>query len=203
MTDPSPPSPTPGSGAAAGPSRRRWPIFDLVFGILLPILCAIADRCIFAGARIWDVSWPGFFQGLPENLQPFAYGAIGTEVLVLALWISFGRSSSWWGGPAGVILLFGALGSFFLGIICIPICFFGILTLNSVFIGSGLLVFSIVCLVSLFASRVFYRRAFEAMRSGTAEAIRDEDPGSDGSGQDQAYPSSASSGPQTASTSST
>lgn len=108
---------------------RRQVAFDVIFGIVLPVICLAFDPIVFR-------------RGFPfgSGLHPFAtaaYAFIGFEMAVLAAWLflqpRLGRSAAYFAGP----LLAGFLPSLTLGILISPLSVIGIF-----YLGIGLLGFT-------------------------------------------------------------
>src|SRR5918911_1676949 len=95
-------------------------IFDVVVGIMLPILCLVFDPIVFRGGF-------GHEGGILKQYQLFAYTVIALEVLTLALWLALGaRAGTWLSAIAG-ILLAGALFSFIIAVVILPFSIFGLI----------------------------------------------------------------------------
>jgi hypothetical protein len=103
------------------PPTAAQTVWDVLFGVALPLGCLIGDRILFSNAR--DI-----FQGSVFGpLQVFAYGFILTEVALLGLWIllrrRLGRSAAYFTGP----LLSGWLFSLVTGLLLFPFSLVGLL----------------------------------------------------------------------------
>lgn len=110
---------------APGVTLRRW-IFDLLFGVVGPLLCLIFDPAVFKGEM----------GGLMSLVRVFAYTSIGIGLVTLTIWLVFGTRFQWGRSIIAGILMFGALFAFLLGLVMLP------LTILGVFIaGIGLLGF--------------------------------------------------------------
>ena len=69
-----------------GPRTSNQTIFDVAFGIVLPLFCFKFDPLVFTG---------GVGEGpLLENYQLFAYMFSGLEMVALAFWLVRGLRSS-------------------------------------------------------------------------------------------------------------
>jgi hypothetical protein len=130
----------------------KKPVFDLIFGVVGPILCFVFDPIIFRA---------GAFPGPPliPELQVWVYLISGAEILTLLLWLGLRDSL-----PAKRFLG-GAL------------CAGGILCL---LIGIGLLPFSVMGLVfgigifgftPFFTALVYLRNGYQAIRSEQSEFV--------------------------------
>ena len=94
--------------------------FDVIVGIILPILCLIFDPIVFRH---------GFRNegGILKNFQLFAYTVIALEVLTLAIWLVWGKRAGTWSSAIGGILLAGALFSFVIAVVILPLSLMGLL----------------------------------------------------------------------------
>jgi hypothetical protein len=108
-----------------GTATRPQIIFDLVVGIILPILCLIFDPIVFRGSF-------GFGGGLLKSFQLFAYAVIGLEVLTLGLWLMWGEWAGAWRSAIGGVLLAGAFFSFLIAIILLPFSLMGLAWIQQV-----------------------------------------------------------------------
>jgi hypothetical protein len=101
-------------------ATRPQVTFDVIVGIILPLVCLIFDPIVFRdGFR----GGGGFLR----NFQLFAYIVIGLEVLTLAVWLVWGARAGAWSSAIGGILLAGALFSLVIGIILLPLSLMGLL----------------------------------------------------------------------------
>ena len=124
----------------------RQIIFDVVAGILLPILCLVFDPIVFRGS------------GLLAECRALAYIAIGFGVLTLTLWLALGAQIKQWVSIIAGILLFGALFAFAIGVILLPLSLLELRVVVGVF---GFAPF--------FTSFVFLRNWFRAFRQADAQ----------------------------------
>lgn len=82
-----------------GEPTARQTVYDVVFGILMPVICLVADPIVFAGTN-----------RLLNHYRWLAYSTIGGEMLILALWLllrrRLGSASLFFAGPllAGGVL---------------------------------------------------------------------------------------------------
>lgn len=120
---------------------RKQRIFDGVSGILLPLVCLLAD--------------PGVFRGW--SYRPVVYSFILTEIAILGAWLILQRrlqgSSLFFAGP----LVAGGGFALALGVALLPLSLFGLLLLI------GLLGFS-----PFFTAAAFLRNGWRAFRRGKA-----------------------------------
>ena len=94
--------------------------FDVIVGIILPLLCLIFDPIVFRGG------FRGEGGGILKNFQLFAYTVIGLEVLTLAVWLIWGQRVGAWASAIAGILLAGSLFSLLIGIILLPLSLLGL-----------------------------------------------------------------------------
>ena len=130
----------------ATPKQRR---FDLLLGVVLPILCVLLDPAIFrtfAGGT-WFL----------RHFRLFAYLEIAASILVLAYYLLTNRASSLLTG----VLCGSALFALALGIVMLPMTFIGLL----VIIG-------VLGLTPFFTSFVFLRNASRCWRQANARNPR-------------------------------
>lgn len=95
------------------PPTSRQTMWDVLFGICLPLACLAGDRVLFWGGRFIGhgddpVGWSLF-----GDFAVLAYAFIVTEVLLLGLWIllrrKLTRSSAFFSGPFLAAWLFSLL----------------------------------------------------------------------------------------------
>jgi hypothetical protein len=104
---------------APTPAQRR---FDVLFGIVLPILCLVFDPIVFRGGLMREV-------GLYSKYQFYAYTLSALEMVALCAWLlSAGRAGRRPAALAGMLLA-GALYSFFVGLTILPFSVVGLLFL--------------------------------------------------------------------------
>jgi len=105
------------------PPSRPQTVCDVIFGILLPLGCLVADRIAFGGPH------PLFDGSIFGGAAPAAYTFILTEVGLLGLWIllrrKVTRSAAFFAGP----LLAGWGFSLVLAIGLLPISLLGLVIL--------------------------------------------------------------------------
>lgn len=106
-------------GADAGGVQIK---FDVVFGVVLPLLCLYFDPIVFT-------NFGSAGGGLLESYQLFAYLVIALEVLTLAGWLALGKRAGVWRVALGSIMLAGALFSSVIGVILLPFSLIGLLLL--------------------------------------------------------------------------
>ena len=96
--------------------------FDMIFGVLLPILTLVADPIVFKGDLLGDGP-------VLVDYQIFAYLISGLEIAVLLLWFSFGRHLTAFSAPVGGILLAGGIFSLAIGVRILPYTLIGLIFL--------------------------------------------------------------------------
>lgn len=113
-------------------------VFDVTFGILLPLFCLIFDPAEF----FWSHPYQGFI-----------YLFIGLEMITLIIWLGWGQSCSNTGVAiiAGILLL-GALFSLVVGLILLP--------LSVIF---SVILIGILGFTPFFTAVVFYRNGRRAV----------------------------------------
>jgi hypothetical protein len=105
---------------APTPAQRR---FDVVFGIVMPILCFVFDPIVFRN----EFEYRG--GGLYSEYQLYAYTFGALEMVALCAWfLSAGRAGRRPAALAGMLLA-GALFSFFIGLTILPYSIVGLLFL--------------------------------------------------------------------------
>jgi hypothetical protein len=76
-------------------------IFDVIFGIVAPILCLLIDPVLFSRTS-------GFIPILSIHLQTFSYLAISVGIISLALWLKKKEKLKDYAGLIASVLLIGA-----------------------------------------------------------------------------------------------
>jgi hypothetical protein len=121
--------------------------FDVIFGLVLPVLCFVFDPVVFRGGIVGG-------DGLYHRVRLFAYAASALEIATLACWLFLVRGFPAWSRPAGGVLAAGALFSFALGLAILPLSLIGL-----VFAGVGALGF-----IPFITAVVYLRNARRALR---------------------------------------
>jgi hypothetical protein len=121
-------------------------IFDVFFGIAMPVACFIFDPMIFRGNFIGG--WPLF-----GKLQFPVYAMAFIEISALATWLCGRKRLGDYAVAIGGFLYAGALISLLIGIILFPLSLLGI-----AFAGLGLLGFT-----PFFTALVFWRNGRSAL----------------------------------------
>jgi len=131
-------------------------IFDMLLGIILPVLCFYFDPGIIHG-NVEGVSVAAL---LPHN-QVAIYSLSGLAIVTLAVWLGLGSRLKHANGAVGVALLTGALFSFTIGIVIFP------LTIMGLVIGVGVLGF-----VPFITALVYLRNGIRAIKQAKARMPR-------------------------------
>jgi hypothetical protein len=105
-----------------GEPTRPQRIFDVLFGVVLPVVCLAADPIVFKTAA-------GFGRAVLLPYATAAYTLIGLQLVALAAWLLAGgrlaKGAAWFAGPlaAGAIIAAGV------GLAILPISLIGLLVL--------------------------------------------------------------------------
>ncbi len=121
--------------------------FDVAFGLVLPILCLIADPVVFK-------SFPLFGPALLEDYQLLAYLVSTVEMGFLLVWRTFPTKVNAFSPLFAGVFLFGACFSLVIGVVMLP------LTMLTMFFVIGLL-----GLMPFFSAFVYLRNAVRAMKA--------------------------------------
>jgi hypothetical protein len=100
-------------------------VFDVVFGVIAPILCFYFDPIVFKGALVEQSSL--------QSYQLFAYGVTAVEVSVLAVWLLFGTRLGGWSRLVGGVLISGAVFSAAIGVAILPLSIIGLIIVIGIF----------------------------------------------------------------------
>jgi hypothetical protein len=109
----------------AGDRTEAQQIFDVVFGVIAPILCFYFDPVVFKGAFVQASSL--------QSYQLFAYGVTAVEVSVLAVWLLFGTRLGGWSRLVGGVLISGSVFSAAVGVAILPLSIFGLIIVIGIF----------------------------------------------------------------------
>lgn len=134
-------------------STYRQKFFDYLFGIILPVVCVVFDPLVFKG-RISKGALLG-------SSKPFAYILSFISIMSLLAFILWGRKLGWFNGFLTGLFAVGAVVSFAVGIILLPLSLLGI------FFVIGILGFT-----PLFAAFVYFRNAVRAYKFAKPELSR-------------------------------
>jgi hypothetical protein len=118
-------------------------VFDVAFGIALPLICLVADPIVFRES--------GFGRPLLDGYLMVAGGSMGLGLLSLVAWLSIRNPPSLLAG----LLAGGAVFASLLGLVLLPYSLFGLIALI------GILGFS-----PFLTAFVFWRNAVRAFRRG-------------------------------------
>jgi hypothetical protein len=127
----------------------RSPAFSILAGIVAPIGCLALQLLLLSGEA--PIELPGL--EFINVYWLFGYGAIGLEMLALALWLTIGKRLGTWNGLFAGVLFAGALIAGGLGLVLLP---FSVIALVMII---GLLGF-----VPFLTAAVYYVNAVEAYR---------------------------------------
>ena len=100
-------------------------VFDVVFGLIAPVLCFYFDPIVFKGAFVQ--------QSTIQSYQLFAYGVTAVEVSVLAVWLLFGARLGGWSRMVGGVLMSGAVFSVAIGVAILPLSIIGLILVVGIF----------------------------------------------------------------------
>jgi len=100
-------------------------IFDVVFGLIAPILCFYFDPIVFKGQFVGESNL--------QSYQLFAYGVTAVEVSVLAVWLLFGTRLGGWSKLVGGVLISGAVFSAAIGVAILPLSIIGLILVIGIF----------------------------------------------------------------------
>ena len=124
-------------------------VFDVILGMLLPVLCFWFDPGLLRGGL-------GFLVDLPiPDVALFTYGLSTIAIPTLALWLLFGRRAKVWSGLIAGPLLSAALCSFAIGILLFPLSFLALIV-----------VIGVLGFIPLFTAFVYFRNAVRAINHG-------------------------------------
>ena len=121
-------------------------VFDVVFGLIAPILCFYFDPIVFKGSFVQ--------QSTIQSYQLFAYGVTAVEVSVLAVWLLFGARLGGWSRPVGGVLISGAVFSAAIGVLILPLSIIGLI-----------LVIGILGFIPFITAFVYLRVGWRALKS--------------------------------------
>jgi hypothetical protein len=122
--------------------------FDWLFGVILPVLCVMADPIIFD-------SWLKNEEALLWMFKPFAYLLSFISIMAMMAWLIWGDKLKGVSAAISGLFFAGSLVSLGVGILISPLSVIGIL-----FVGIGLLGF-----VPIISAFIYLRNATRAFRS--------------------------------------
>ena len=144
------------------PTTTGQTVFDVLFGVLAPILCFVFDPGILKSGGF------GFGQraGIFPDYQGFVYLVSGIEILLLIVWLAWGRRLQPAHSLAGGALMAGAIFSGLIGLVLLPF------TLMGLALGIGIFGF-----IPFLTALVYLRNARSAFRLAAKPSEVDQ-PGS-------------------------
>jgi len=128
-------------------------VFDLIFGVVGPILCFVFDPIVFQGG----LAGPPF---LPDY-QGVVYLFSGVEIILLCLWLASGKGNEVSNALIGGALLNGGLFCLTIAILLFPLSLIGLA------VGIGLFGFT-----PFFTGIVYLRNGWRALQSDADESSR-------------------------------
>lgn len=134
------------------PTTYAQTAFDVLFGIVAPILCFVFDPIVFRSAEFGPPLFP--------NYQGFVYLVSGIEILLLSVWLVWGRHLQPATRIAGGVLMSGAIVSGVIGLVLLP---FSLLGLS---LGIGALGF-----IPFLTALVYLRNAKSAFQSARSSKL--------------------------------
>jgi hypothetical protein len=107
-------------------SDNTWAqrIFDVLFGVVAPVLCFAFDPIVFKASDFGGALFPSF--------QAYVYMVSGIEILLLLSWMGFGPQLHPSTRLLGGVLAIGGFFSVLIGVIILPF------TLMGLFLGIGI-----------------------------------------------------------------
>lgn len=131
-----------------GPNRTdSQDKFDVVFGLVLPIVCLVADPLVFK-------SFPLFGPAILEDYQLFAYVVCTVEMGFFLVWRTFPTKVNAFSPLFAGVFLIGACFSTLIGLAMLPFTLFALL-----------LVIGVLGLVPFLSGFVYLRNAVRAIRA--------------------------------------
>lgn len=125
-------------------TTKKQKIFDWIFGVILPVICVVADPIVFKGY--------GAGKGaLLAGFKPFGYLLSFASIMLMMAWLIWGTKLKWFNSFLSGFFAVGSFVSFVIGIIFFPLSVIGI------FFVIGIFGFT-----PLFASFVYLRNSVRA-----------------------------------------
>ena len=134
-------------------ATRPQLVFDLIFGVVGPILCFVFDPIVFQGG----LAGPPF---LPDY-QGVVYLFSGVEIILLCLWLASGKGNEVSNALIGGALLNGGLFCLTIAILLFPLSLIGLA------VGIGLFGFT-----PFFTGIVYLRNGWRALHSDADKSSR-------------------------------
>ncbi len=95
--------------------------FDVLFGVVLPVLCFEFDPIVFKG---------GFFDGpLAADYQLLVYSISAVQITTMVIWLTFRDRFKSFSGPIAGVLFLGGLFSTVIGVVLLPFSILGLIIL--------------------------------------------------------------------------
>ncbi|HKA21419.1 MAG TPA: hypothetical protein VKN18_24285 [Blastocatellia bacterium] len=129
----------------SGALTPRDRIIEILFGILLPLLCFYFDPGIIRGA----ISEP------LAHKEVLVYSLSALSMLSLLMWLTFEDRANKGSVVLGGVMLAGAICSFSIGVLILPITIIGLF-----------LVIGVLGFIPFFTGWVYLRNALDAIRAG-------------------------------------
>ena len=123
-------------------------VFDWIFGIILPVACFSLDPAVFKSSDLWGAA------PYLATIKPFAYLLSFVSIMSMMAWLIWGARLKWLGGFLSGLFLVGALVSFGVALVMLPISLLGMLLA-----GLGVLGF-----IPFFTSFVYLRTAMRSFK---------------------------------------
>lgn len=101
---------------------EKQKIFDWIFGVILPVICVVADPMVFKGA----MSSRGALLG---EYKPFAYTLSFVSIILMMLFLLFGRKLRWFNGVLAGLFLVGSSVCLIVGVLLLPFSLLGLIFL--------------------------------------------------------------------------
>jgi hypothetical protein len=119
---PAPPAPRFWARQFSGTPTRHQITFDIMFGVMTPLVCLLVDPGIFRTGALGD-------GGMLGSLKWFALIAIPLQILTLIAWLWLGTAfEPWTAGIAGILLV-GGMFAGLIGVVLLPLSLIGLLVL--------------------------------------------------------------------------
>jgi hypothetical protein len=131
---------------------REQNYFDVAFGVVLPILCFIADPGVLKGGIFGPPMLAGY--------QLLVYAVSAIEIAVLIVWLLLRRHLTPFSAPIGGVLLAGGIFSTAIGVVLLPFSLLGLIYL----IG-------IAGFTPLLTGLVYLRNGFRALRAQLRNSV--------------------------------
>ena len=141
------------------PTTNAQTVFDVLFGVVAPILCFVFDPGILKSGGVGFDDGAGMF----SEFQGFVYLVSGLEILLLLVWLVWGRQLQSATHLLGGVLMAGAIFSGLIGTVLLPF------TLIGLFLGIGVFGF-----VPFLTALVYLRNARSAFQVAAKPLDRHE-----------------------------